>query len=233
VLSALSVVLNWVGGMRPRYVGEMPQSMRRLGRPPAVSSAETRERILDVARRVFAELGFEATTNRVLAERAGITTGALYHYFDSKQSIYQAVYDDVQTLVYEHFEKAIIGIDPYAERFAAILETAHSLNNEDPSLARFVGTARVDLARHHELRERLVGPVGTGQQFFDRLLDEAVDRGEIPSSRKELVRSFQKTVIAGLTDAVSKDRREHRRAVDAIVAALNGNLLSAVPADRP
>lgn len=204
----------------------MREAARRLGRPPAASSAETRERILDVARREFAERGFEVTTNRSLAENAGITTGALYHYFDSKQAIYEAVYSDVQARIYERFEKAIVGIESFVDRVSAVLETAHDLNNEDPSLARFVGAARVDIARHADLKLRLVGPVGTGLTFFDRLIATGVERGEIAESKVQELRAFVRTVVAGLTDAVSSNPHDHRLAVNAIVASLRGSLLT-------
>ena len=49
------------------------EGSRRLGRPPDSSSAETRGRILDVARGCFAEFGFEATTNKTIASAAGVT----------------------------------------------------------------------------------------------------------------------------------------------------------------
>ena len=87
----------------------MATKSTRLGRPPASSSAETRGRIIDVARRCFAELGYEATTNQAVASEVGITTGAIYHYFDSKLEIYKAVLDEVQERVYQRFAAAARG----------------------------------------------------------------------------------------------------------------------------
>ena len=48
---------------------------KKLGRPCAVDAGETRKRLLAEARRSFATVGFEATTNRSIAAAAGITTG--------------------------------------------------------------------------------------------------------------------------------------------------------------
>ena len=61
---------------------------RRLGRPPDTSSEETRRRILESARLCFAANGYEATSNRQLADSAGLTTGAIYHYFGSKRDLF-------------------------------------------------------------------------------------------------------------------------------------------------
>lgn len=52
-----------------------------------------REQILLEAMGCFAENGFRGTTTRGLAERVGITEAALYRYFSSKESLYQAIVD--------------------------------------------------------------------------------------------------------------------------------------------
>ena len=46
--------------------------------------------ILDVARDQFAQLGFEATTMRDIADAAGIPAGNLYRYFNSKDAMVTA-----------------------------------------------------------------------------------------------------------------------------------------------
>src|SRR5947209_6596357 len=111
---------------------------RRLGRPPASNSAETRQRILDVARETFAELGWDVTTNNHIATKAGVTSGALYHYFDSKLDIYLEVHQQAQVTVDTRFRIAMEKSDTFVGQFEAVLEAAHELNAHDPSLARFV-----------------------------------------------------------------------------------------------
>lgn len=51
----------------------------------------TRTALLVAAREVFTEKGFAATGREEIAERAGVTRGALYHHFDSKQAAFEAV----------------------------------------------------------------------------------------------------------------------------------------------
>ena len=111
---------------------------RRLGRPPASSSTDTRNRILDSARRCFAEFGYEASTNKVLAREAGLTTGAIYHYFGSKRDLYAAVYETVQTVVYQRFDDAAAPERTFTGKLLAVLDTALELNREDPTLAGFL-----------------------------------------------------------------------------------------------
>src|SRR5581483_247491 len=50
-------------------------------------SEETGARILEAALALFRKSGFDATTMREIAERAGVATGAAYYYYPSKEAI--------------------------------------------------------------------------------------------------------------------------------------------------
>lgn len=201
---------------------------RRLGRPPAANSADTRKRLLDVARQSFAELGWETTTNNYVAQKGGMTSAALYHYFDSKLEMYLAVYDDVMQFVGERFGKALATSDTFVGQFEAVLEAAHDLNAHDPSLARFLGSARVDIARHGDLSKAMRRRARAGEEIVARLVDTGISTGEINASRREEVTALVRTILVGLNDAVSDDLMLHRLAIDAIEAMLEGRLLKVI-----
>ncbi|HSK48882.1 MAG TPA: TetR/AcrR family transcriptional regulator [Solirubrobacterales bacterium] len=50
-----------------------------------------REELLRIAAGLFAERGYEATTVRDIASAAGILSGSLYHHFDSKEAMVDAI----------------------------------------------------------------------------------------------------------------------------------------------
>ena len=50
--------------------------------------------ILDAARDVFRELGFEAATVRDIVRRSGLSVGAFYNYYRSKEEVFDALADD-------------------------------------------------------------------------------------------------------------------------------------------
>ena len=56
-------------------------------RVTAQVQAATRERILEVAKQLFASQGFHATTTREIARAAGLATGTMFNYFSSKEAI--------------------------------------------------------------------------------------------------------------------------------------------------
>ena len=208
-------------------------SKPRLGRPPDADSAQTRARILSGARQLFAARGYEATSNRLIAEEAGLTTGAIYHYFDRKLDIFVAVYRETQELVYARFDAAIAGRESFVERLDAVLETAHDLNNEDPSLARFLGASRVDADRDPAIARALVDSGGTRRrEFFDQLIELGIRTGELDPSNRTVVEALIQTIVVGLVDAVSADPRRHRAAIDGVMALVRGELVDPVTNQR-
>ena len=52
---------------------------------------DRREQIMDAALRVFAQKGFTRATNREIAREAGVTSGLIYHYFDSKDALLKTI----------------------------------------------------------------------------------------------------------------------------------------------
>jgi AcrR family transcriptional regulator len=64
--------------------------------PATPKSEATRQRILSAALRVFRERGFDTATMREVAAEAGVAVGAAYYYFDSKDAIVLAFYEQAQ-----------------------------------------------------------------------------------------------------------------------------------------
>jgi AcrR family transcriptional regulator len=201
----------------------------RLGRPPATDSADTRRRILDIARVAFAERGFDAATNRSLGLEVGITAGALYHYFGSKLALYVAVHDDVQERVYDRFSAAVLEATTFRDQINAVLDVSHELNKEDPSLAQFLGSVRVDMRRNPELEEALREAAVARQGFFDAIVARGVETGEIAAADRARVSALVLTLLVGLTDGVSGSVTTQMMAIDAIKSLLDGTLIRSAP----
>jgi AcrR family transcriptional regulator len=53
-----------------------------------------RQAILDAARAVFGELGYEAATVRDIIRRTGLASGTFYNYYKSKEEVFDALADD-------------------------------------------------------------------------------------------------------------------------------------------
>lgn len=203
-----------------------PAGARKRGRPPATDSADTRRAILDSARRLFAERGYGAVTNKDVAAAAGITTGALYHYVESKLELYVAVHRDMQRQIYGRFIEAVEASDTFIGQLEGVLEAAHELNGEDHTLALFVGAVRTDMRRFPEIADRLANSVLQRDEFFVSIVDVGVASGEVRPQNRDLAVEFIRIILIGLTEGVSDSTAQHRLAIDALHAVLRGDLIA-------
>ena len=58
------------------------------------TKASNRQAIIDAARRIFAELGYGATTVRDIIRATDLASGTFYNYFKSKEEVFQALRDE-------------------------------------------------------------------------------------------------------------------------------------------
>jgi AcrR family transcriptional regulator len=56
----------------------------------------TRLRIIASATTLFSELGYEATSIEAVLRESGVSRGALYHHFDSKDALFEAVLEAIE-----------------------------------------------------------------------------------------------------------------------------------------
>ena len=68
------------------------------------TKAATRQGILDAARRLFAGKGFDATTTRDIAQAAGIASGTLFNYFETKEALLACLAADASADALREFE---------------------------------------------------------------------------------------------------------------------------------
>lgn len=209
------------------------ETPRRRGRPPDTKSSETREAILSGARKLFGERGYGAVTNKDLAAAAGVTTGALYHYVESKLDLYLEVHRDMQTKIYGRFQLAESSQDTFIGKLEAVLDAAHDMNREDPSLTKFVGAVRADTRRYPEVREPLGDANNARERFFTDIVEAGISSGEVRREDAALLQEFIRIILVGLTDGSSESLEQHRRAIDSIMAVMRGELVRPVPDQGP
>jgi AcrR family transcriptional regulator len=75
----------------------------------------TRQLLVSVARELFTERGYAATSVEEIIQRAGVARGALYHHFAGKDALFRAVYEAVQADTTSRVvAAALAGPDPWA-----------------------------------------------------------------------------------------------------------------------
>jgi AcrR family transcriptional regulator len=64
-----------------------------------VRGEATRSQLIVIATRLFADRGYEDTSIEAVLREAGVSRGSLYHHFASKEALFEAVAEDVETSV--------------------------------------------------------------------------------------------------------------------------------------
>ncbi|GAB2668833.1 TetR/AcrR family transcriptional regulator [Gordonia jinhuaensis] len=81
---------------------DQPTASERVKRAPRarMTGAQRRLQLIDVARGLFAERGFEATSIEEIAQRAGVSKPVVYEHFGGKEGLYAVIVDrEMETLL--------------------------------------------------------------------------------------------------------------------------------------
>src|SRR5436309_13257068 len=113
---------------------------------------QTRQKILDAARRMFVQRGYEATTMRAIAAKIGYTPTAIYHHFEDKE----ALVAELSALDFRAFAQAL-------QDFGAVADPVERLRRTGRAYVAF-GVAN---PMHYQFlfmtRRPKESPKGTGQ----------------------------------------------------------------------
>src|SRR3954447_24534269 len=87
---------------------------------PRLKAAQRREQLIEVASKLFAKHGYEATTTAAIAQAAGVTEPILYRHFESKQEMFVAIVKAVSQQTMEHWQELIAGMTDPAQQIRQI-----------------------------------------------------------------------------------------------------------------
>lgn len=157
----------------------LPRGNRRPGRPPAAKADETRQRIIQAARLVFSERGYDGATFQAIAARADLTRPAINHYFSSKRSLYQEVMDETNEFVIGVGIKEADRETTLVGRLTAFISAAVKANAENPAGSAFIIGGVLESQRHPEWNTAENDSVRIAREFLIRVVNDAIEHGEV------------------------------------------------------
>jgi AcrR family transcriptional regulator len=156
--------------------GEFDRSGRR---------ARTRARLLDAAARVYARRGFDAATIDEVAAEAGLTKGAVYDHFGSKENLLFALLDEhLSTQISEQIALFDPAKDPVERPRAGADRWMRELR-EDPDAFRLFVEAWVRAQREPGMRDRVATGINAWRGMFTAF--GAQQEGEVPEELVDAV----------------------------------------------
>jgi AcrR family transcriptional regulator len=138
-------------------------------RPPGRrrDAEDTRRRLIQAATQLFSKMGYEATTTKLIAKRAGVNEALIQRYFDSKAGLLLAVYRELNA----------------ESDFETREHERGSTLEED--LFNFL-KLRVELTRDKEREIRLIVSRAIVDPMLATEIAQRVCRGGMPSLAKRL-----------------------------------------------
>jgi len=101
------------------------------------NKAERRRRVLEAARAVFKEFGYENATTREIATRAGVAVGTVFVYARDKRDLLMTIVNDDLEAVTETSFANLDGDQPFLEKLIALFEPRYRYWVRDPEISTF------------------------------------------------------------------------------------------------
>lgn len=172
----------------------------------------TRDRLVEVALQLFVEQGYDAIAIPAVLDAAGVSRGALYHHFESKEALFEAVLERVEA--------------DLADRVGAV-----ALSTDDPVTAmRLGGHEFLRLAAHDPVVHQIVlidAPAVVGWDEW-RSIDEqygfgllkgvvqlAADEGLIPAEQVDPLSHLLLAAMNELAQLIARSKHPRKALAEA------------------
>lgn len=162
---------------------------------------QTRARLIDAARTLMAERGFNEVGIAEITAAADLGTGTFYNYFSSREQLQAAVAEDSVEKVGDILDRDVSGLEDPAEAFASSLRhlVRHALSD------RVWGGFLVQMGAAHPALVRILGPRAR------RDLLRGVDSGRFVIDDLDLATTCTfGSLIASIQLAMESEPREDR-----------------------
>lgn len=172
---------------------------RRRGRPAAGHDPAKRGQIIEGARRVFIEKGFDAASMNDITREAGVSKGTIYVYFANKEELFEALIEEERGTIFKNMYEAFENSDDLRQtlvRFGIAL----SVKITSPKVVLAQRTVIGASERIPELGRRFYerGPK-RGHEKFVAFLEAAIERGLMKIADVDLAAyQFTDLAMAGL-----------------------------------
>jgi len=154
---------------------------RKTGRPAKVTGEKgTKEKIFDAAVELFAERGYDRVSVRDIARAVGLTEGAVYKNYSSKEEILESIFAYIEGRIYPQAPEGSVDAIVEALSFEEILESVPRFMIADQNLARITRIMLIELYHNEKIgnyfrRELIERPIDETEVLFRKLME----RGKI------------------------------------------------------
>jgi len=149
--------------------------IRRTVASRSASQEEKRRQILDAAVRAFAKKGYHASRVSDIAEEAGVAYGLVYHYFESKDAVLEAIFREMWGMMVGAINAVESLDDSPREQLRKACAIVLRTWRDYPDVVRVLVR---EVARSGEQLQREVDEIAHAFQAFARIVERGQEQGE-------------------------------------------------------
>ena len=190
-------------------------------------SEETRNRILESATHLFAKTGYDATGVAEICQAAGVSKGAFYHHFPTKQAVFTALLNSYLSGIDSGFSRMRQEVHNVPQVIIQMAEMAGSLfQSADihlPIFLEFWTQANHD----PHIWEAAIAPYRRYQSYFAEMIQEGIKEGSIQPVDPQLAGRVLVSLAMGLLmqslfdPQVSDWQSEARQSVELLMQGIS------------
>lgn len=177
--------------------------MAKVSRKEILQTFRTRS-LLEAARRVIAAGGFDAVTMERVAEKAGITKGAIYLYFRNKDEMILAAIEEIAAQMIEEIKREVDPKAPPWERLCQLIRAQLEIMERHRDLLRTLLLDRRLLRDSPERRRSR--PLLKHRQGHERFIGAILDEGVRKKSFRPVETSRAAFYINEMTVSTAQKR---------------------------
>jgi AcrR family transcriptional regulator len=190
----------------------------------AQQSDETREAILSASLKLFAKRGFTSTSVDEIGRAAGITKGAVYWHFKSKDELFLAILDRIRVHWQEVIFRPVSARTGAQERLELLFDSYQTFFSETPETCLFL--QRV-LLEEHEIFSPQVGRVfRRTARFIEKILEQGKATGDFRDDLDSLLTAHQ--IVGALSGATQQSLANRSLALSQLIMEVKQSVLARI-----
>jgi TetR/AcrR family transcriptional regulator len=141
-----------------------------------VKPSETETLVLDAARKVFLENGFDGTTMQLIADEAGINKALLHYYFRSKDRLFEAVFVEAFSRMIPNLLKIFASETEFTDKIRGFVNAYITALQQYPQIPLFI---LHELHRNPGRIIELIHSTGMNPDFVMNIIRQEIKKGTI------------------------------------------------------
>lgn len=140
---------------------------------------ETREGILEAANHLFISYGYDATGVAAICQKAGVSKGAFYHHFESKEAVFLALMDIWLSRLERSLEAVAKDAKTIPDSLTRMAYLVKDIFSSDIKRISFLLELWTRASRDERIREAAIAPYRKYRDIFARLIEQGIVEGTL------------------------------------------------------